>query len=141
MVVFGEVVENLYFADLPHAVSYYTGPLGFLLSDDPKPRLGPGTMGASVVRRGQATIWLSAAIPELVFPKHANFYVSDVNELFAEMTTSGASIDGSPHCEDIDEYGGKTYEFSVLDPERNQLTFWQYYEAAAERTFKGDASN
>jgi catechol 2,3-dioxygenase-like lactoylglutathione lyase family enzyme len=132
VVEFGESVQHLYFSDLSRAVRFYTSSLGFAVSEQHPRRREAGVSAATVVRRGLATLWLYAAIPELAFPKAADFLVSDVDELYAELTAAGVSPIGSPQYEDTDEYGGREYGFSLLDPERNPLKFWRHGESTAE---------
>src|SRR5689334_7212994 len=89
MVKFGEVIEHLYFADLPRAVAFYTEPLAFAIVESSLPRPQQGVYGATVVSRDQAMIWLYAAIPELAYPKRASFHVTDLDALYAELSGRG----------------------------------------------------
>lgn len=131
VVAFGESVQHLYFSDHTPAVRFYTNPLGFAVIEQHTKRRENGVLAATVVRRGLATLWLYTAIPELALPKSAEFLVSDVDELYTELTAAGVSPIGSPQFEDIDEYGGREYCFTVLDPARNPLKFWRHGESTA----------
>ena|SRR5215469_5776990 len=125
MVVFGDVVEHLYFTDLSRAMPFYTGQLGFALAEQYQRRSEPGVSAACVVRRGQAIVWLYAAVPELAFPKRATFYVNDVEGLYEEFIRAGVAIERPPQRAVVDEYGGEIHRFSLADPEGNPLEFWQ----------------
>lgn len=132
MVKFGESIQHLYFIDLSQVLPFYTTALGFAVNEQYPKRRAPGVSATTAVRRGRATILLYAAIPELAFPKAADFLVSDVDELYAELTAAGVSPMGTPQYEDTDDYGSRIYSFSVLDPARNPLKFWQHCEPRLE---------
>ena len=53
----------------------------------------------------------------------AYFYVRDVDRLYAELLEKGADVRGEP----VSQPWGLR-EFSVLDAERNRLTFGQTFE-------------
>jgi hypothetical protein len=132
VVEFGESIQHLYFTDLSQVLPFYSNSLGFAVIEQHPKRRQPGVSAATVVRRGLATLWLNAAILELAFPNRADFLVSDVDELYAELTAAGVSLIGTPRFEVTDEYGTREYCFSVHDPARNLLKFWQHCEPEAE---------
>ena len=109
------VMPELPFDDVPAAVKHYRDLLGFVVNyeqDD-----------IGVLDRDEVRVLLVARTPQHSGIGSACFYVRDVDALYAEFLRSGAEIQGEP----VSQPWGLR-EFSILDIERNRLTFAQTFE-------------
>jgi predicted enzyme related to lactoylglutathione lyase len=101
--------------DVPAAVKHYRDVLGFSINHA-QDEIG-------VMERDDVTLLLIARTPQHGGIGSAYFYVRDVDALYAELIRSGADVQGEP----VSQPWGLR-EFSVLDPDRNRLTFAQTFE-------------
>lgn len=109
------VMPELPFDNVPGAVKHYRDLLGFVVNyeqDD-----------IGVLDRDEVRVLLVARTPQHSGIGSACFYVRDVDALYAEFLRSGAEIQGEP----VSQPWGLR-EFSILDIERNRLTFAQTFE-------------
>ena len=109
------VMPELPLDDVPAGVRHYRDVLGFSVNYE-QPDIG-------VLDRDAIRILLIARTPEHHGIGSAYFYVRDVDRLYAELLEKGADVQGEP----VSQPWGLR-EFSVLDAERNRLTFGQTFE-------------
>jgi len=101
--------------DVPAAVKHYRDVLGFIVNYEQS--------DIGVMDRDEVRLLLVARTPLQTGIGSAAFYVRDVDALYAELVRSGADVQGEP----VSQPWGLR-EFSVLDPDRNRLTFSQTFE-------------
>jgi uncharacterized glyoxalase superfamily protein PhnB len=101
--------------DVPAGVKHYRDILGF--------RVNYEQHDIGVLDRDDVRVLLVARTPQHRGIGSASFYVHDADALHAELIEKGADVQGKP----ISQPWGLR-EFSVLDPERNRLTFAQPFE-------------
>jgi predicted enzyme related to lactoylglutathione lyase len=101
--------------DVAAAVKHYREVLGFSINHA-QDEIG-------VMERDEVTLLLIERTPQHTGIGSAYFYVRDVDALYAELIRSGADVQGEP----VSQPWGLR-EFSVLDPDRNRLTFAQTFE-------------
>ena len=109
------VMPELPFDNVPGAVKHYRDLLGFVVNyeqDD-----------IGVLDRDEVRVLLVGRTSQHSGIGSASFYVRDVDALYAEFLRSGAEIQGEP----VSQPWGLR-EFSILDIERNRLTFAQTFE-------------
>ena len=109
------VMPELPFDDVPAAVTHYRDVLGFVVNYQ------QGDIG--VLDRDEVRVLLVRRTPQHSGIGSAYFYVRDVDALHAELVRSGADTQAEP----VSQPWGLR-EFSILDPERNRLTFAQTFE-------------
>ena len=109
------IMPELPLADVPAGVAYYREVLGFEVNYQ-QHDLG-------VMDRDEVRLLLIAKTERHTGIGSCCFYVNDVDALHAELTASGANIQGQP----VSHPWGLR-EFQVLDPEGNRLTFAQTFE-------------
>jgi uncharacterized glyoxalase superfamily protein PhnB len=108
-------LPELPFDDVPAAVKHYRDVLGFQINYEQH--------DIGVMYRDDATVLLIARTPQHSGIASAYFYVRDADALYSELLQKGADVRGEP----ISQPWGLR-EFSVLDHERNRLTFGQPFE-------------
>jgi uncharacterized glyoxalase superfamily protein PhnB len=108
-------LPELPFDDVRSAVKHYCDVLGFKVNHEQH--------DIGVMYRDDATVLLIARTPQHRGIGSASFYVRDADALFDELSKNGADVQGEP----ISQPWGLR-EFSVLDRERNRLTFAQPFE-------------
>jgi uncharacterized glyoxalase superfamily protein PhnB len=101
--------------DVPAAVKHYRDVLGFTVNYEQH--------NIGVLDRDEARVLLIARTAQHTGIGSAFFYVRDVDGLYVELVERGADVQSEPVSQ---EWGLR--EFSVLDPERNRLTFGQPFE-------------
>lgn len=101
--------------DVPAAVRHYRDVLGFSINYAQE--------DIGVMERDEVSLLLIARTPQHGGIGSAYFYVRDVDALYAELTLSGADVQGEP----VSQPWGLR-EIRVLDPDRNRLTFAQTFE-------------
>lgn len=101
--------------DVPSAVAHYRDVLGFEVNYE-QADLG-------VLDRDEVRLLLIARTPQHGGIGSAYFYVRDVDALHAELVRSGADVQAAP----VSQPWGLR-EITVLDPDRNRLTFAQPFE-------------
>ncbi len=121
------VIPSLRFKDLPAAVAFYTGTLGFSLTR------GDATEANISIDRGDAHLMLESA---------AEFYSPAYNEAIRARLGTPSPNALYIEAEDLDDLYAKTAakveivdplaerpwgqrEFTLADPEGNWLTFWK----------------
>ena len=100
---------------MPSAVAHYRDVLGFEVNYE-QADLG-------VLDRDEVRLLLIARTPQHGGIGSAYFYVRDVDALHAELVRSGADVQAAP----VSQPWGLR-EITVLDPDRNRLTFAQPFE-------------
>jgi uncharacterized glyoxalase superfamily protein PhnB len=108
-------MPRLPFDDVPAAVQHYREVLGFSVNYQQE--------DIGVMDRDEVRVLLIRRTPEHRGIGSAYFYVRDADGLYSELVRSGADVEGEP----ISQRWGLR-EFTVLDTERNQLTFGQTFE-------------
>jgi predicted enzyme related to lactoylglutathione lyase len=101
--------------DVAAAVTHYREVLGFSVNYEQE--------DLGVMDRDEVRLLLIARTPRHGGIGSAYFYVRDADALYAELVRSGADVQGQP----VSQPWGLR-EFSVLDPDRNRLTFGQTFE-------------
>ncbi len=101
--------------DVPAGVRHYRDVLGFSVNYEQH--------NIGVLDRDAIRVLLIARTPQHSGIGSASFYVRDVDRLYAELLTKGATMQGQP----VSQPWGLR-EFSILDIERNRLTFGQPFE-------------
>lgn len=109
------VMPELPLDDVPAGVRHYRDVLGFKVNHEQQ-ELG-------VLDRDEIRVLLVARTPHHSGIGSAYFYVRDADKLYSELLEKGADVQGEP----ISQPWGLR-EFSVLDVERNRLTFGQTFE-------------
>jgi predicted enzyme related to lactoylglutathione lyase len=109
------VMPELPLDDVPAGVRHYRDVLGFGVNYE-QHDLG-------VLDRDEVRLLLVARTPHHSGIGSAFFYVRDVDTLYAELIAKGADVQGEP----ISQPWG-IRQFSILDVERNRLTFGQTFE-------------
>ena len=101
--------------EVPRSVVHYRDVLGFSVNYEQE--------DIGVMDRDEIRLLLIARTPQHTGIGSASFYVRDVDGLYAELVRSGADVQGEP----VSQPWGLR-EFSILDPDRNRLTFAQTFE-------------
>jgi predicted enzyme related to lactoylglutathione lyase len=109
------VMPELPLGDVPAGVRHYKDVLGFEVNYEQE--------DIGVLDRDEVRILLVARTQHHSGIGSAYFYVRDVDALYSELLEKGADVQGEP----ISQPWGLR-EFSVLDVERNRLTFGQTFE-------------
>ena len=110
-----QVMPELPLDAVPAGVRYYRDILGFTVNYEQQ--------DIGVLDRDEVRVLLVARTPAHRGIGSAYFYVRDVDALYAELFEKGADVQGEP----ISQPWGLR-EFSVVDLERNRLTFGQPFE-------------
>jgi uncharacterized glyoxalase superfamily protein PhnB len=114
-VMMERVMPELPLDDVPAAVRYYRDVLGFKVNYEQH--------DIGVLDRDEVRLLLIARTPHHIGIGSAYIYVRDVDALYSELLEKGADVRAEP----ISQPWGLR-EFSVLDIERNRLTFAQTFE-------------
>jgi catechol 2,3-dioxygenase-like lactoylglutathione lyase family enzyme len=101
--------------NVPAGVAHYRDVLGFSVNYEQE--------DLGVMDRDDVRLLLIARDAEHAGIGSASFYVRDVDGLYAELVRSGADVQGEP----VSQPWGLR-EFSLLDLDRNRLTFAQTFE-------------
>jgi len=109
------VMPELPLSDVGTGVAYYRDVLGF--------EVNYSQHDIGVMDRDGMRVLLIARSSRQTGIGSCAFYVTDADALHAELTASGANVQGPP----VSKPWGLR-EFSVLDPEGNRLTFAQTFE-------------
>jgi predicted enzyme related to lactoylglutathione lyase len=109
------VMPELPFDAVPAGVKHYRDVLGFSVNYEQH--------DIGVLDRDEVRVLLVARTPHHSGIGSAYFYVRDADALYAELLEKGADVQG----ETISQPWGLR-EFTVLDVERNRLTFGQTFE-------------
>jgi uncharacterized glyoxalase superfamily protein PhnB len=109
------VMPELPLDDVPAGVRHYRDVLGFKINYEQH--------DIGVLDRDAARVLLIARTPDHRGIGSAYFYVRDADALYAELLEKGADVQSEPTSQ---PWGLR--EFSVLDLERNRLTFGQTFE-------------
>jgi predicted enzyme related to lactoylglutathione lyase len=109
------VMPELPIDDVPAGVRHYRDVLGFSVNYEQH--------NIAVLDRDAIRVLLIARTPQHSGIGSAYFYVRDVDRLYAELLEKGANVQGEP----VSQPWGLR-EFSILDVERNRLTFGQTFE-------------
>ena len=109
------VMPELPMDDVPAGVRHYRDVLGFSVNYEQH--------NIGVLDRDAVRVLLIARTPQHTGIGSAYFYVRDVDRLCSELLEKGADVQGEP----VSQPWGLR-EFSVLDIERNRLTFGQTFE-------------
>jgi uncharacterized glyoxalase superfamily protein PhnB len=110
-----KVMPELPLDDVPAGVRHYRDVLGFVVNYEQH--------DIGVLDRDEVRILLVARTPHHSGIGSAYFYVRDVDALYSELLQKGADVQAEP----ISQSWGLR-EFSVLDVERNRLTFGETFE-------------
>src|SRR5262245_40736249 len=109
------VMPELPMDDVPGGVRHYRDVLGFSVNYEQH--------DIGVLDRDATRLLLIARTPQHSGIGSASFYVRDVDRLYSELREKGANVQGEP----VSQPWGLR-EFSILDIERNRLTFAQPFE-------------
>ena len=101
--------------DVPAGVRHYRDVLGFIVNYEQH--------NIGVLDRDAIRVLLIARTSQHSGIGSAYFYVRDVDRLHSELLAKGADVQGEP----VSQPWGLR-EFSILDIERNRLTFGQPFE-------------
>ena len=113
--VFQKALPRLPLTDLAAGIAYYRGVLGF--------RVNYRDENIGVMDRDEVTVLLVPRDEVHQGVGSAYFYIENADKLCAELRASGANVAGDP----VSLPWGLR-EFSVKDPEGNQLYFGQTFE-------------
>lgn len=108
-------MPELPFDDVPAGVVHYQNVLGFEVNYQQQ--------NIGVLDRDEVRILLVARTPNHSGIGSAYLYVTDVDALYSELVGKGADVQGEPLSQ---PWGLR--EFTVLDLERNRLTFGPPFE-------------
>ena len=113
--MFEKALPRLPFSNLPTGIAHYRDVLGFRVNyqDD---RIG-------VMFRDDVTVLLVARTEAMKGIGSAYFYIENADQLCAEMRAAAAGVQGDPVS-----FPWGLREFSVKDPEGNELYFGQTFE-------------
>lgn len=110
-----KVMPELPFTDVPAAVAYYHDVLGFSINYQQR--------DIGVMDRDGTRLLLIERTPHHTGIGSCSFYVLNADALHAELSASGANVQGEPVS-----YPWGLREFKVLDIEGNRLSFAQTFE-------------
>jgi len=113
--MFQKALPRFPVSDLAAGIAHYRDVLGFRVNyqDD----------NVGVMFRDQVTVLLVVRTAEMKGIGSAYFYIENADKLCAEMRSAGAAVQGDPVS-----FPWGLREFSVKDPEGNELYFGQTFE-------------